>query len=336
MNLNRFFCSILLLWFTQLEAALPPDVDSTSRGWLLGNGTSVTEDELIAVIAQHRQAVANYRGALSDYWQPFRGAKLAKVNLADLVLRAASFHKVVYPKSTEKKDQLKDDELPLIDFSHADLRETEMSGLLFKGADFSGATLAKANLVEAELFDTSLLMTDTFAFFGTDFSNAEFVNVSAVATMFWWTDLTSARFVRCNLERATFVGVGAEHSYFVGCNLTNARLYGQFQHSVLMSSEEQSRRLPTNVQGAVFDANLEGIRWEAEGRPDLPDLAGCKNLHTLRSRSDGVELVLLRKYFSEAGLEEARRKITYALRRQKIDDSWNRNSGSVEPSRSWL
>lgn len=325
----------------QLKEADGQPVDSKSPKWQLGDGTPVTENELIALIAQHRQAVANYRGALSDHWQPFRGAKLAGIDLADLVLRAASLQPVVYGQSRADEDTIKDRELPLVDFSDADLREAELSYLIFKGADFSGATLADARMVRAQLLDSVLRTPNDAAFRGTDLRDAGFVNVSAVGTKFYSTNLIGARLLRSNFERAMFVGVKAQYSTFAGCNLADAWLYGQFDHAAFepitedtraaderqpkdfKPGEERSRLIPTIVRGAIITADLEEVRWQAVGAPNVPALAGCENLHTLRSVSNGVELVLLRKYFSEAGLEEARRKITYALRRQQMDDLWD-------------
>jgi uncharacterized protein YjbI with pentapeptide repeats len=285
-------------------------IKGPSSTWQLADGTPISEQDIIWILAAHRQAVANYRGSLTDYWQPLLGGNLAGFDLQAAVERAA----LEWPVAG-----LSSNELPLIDLSYTDLTNADVHGLKLDGVNFSNACLAETNLSHTKVQNGTLNSSNTFYLLDADLSDAIFEGVVAERAMFFWTTLSRCRFEKCNLSGASFVGIEGRELDFLNSDLTDASVTGQLQYARVMDCQ---------VTRTHFRANVDGMKWLSRGEPDLYDLATCENLYTLRNGYGGIELTLLRKMFVDVGLAGAGRKMTRALRRDRIDQLWDARPSS--------
>lgn len=305
---------LLALAFQVSVASGQLATEQSKPAWRLADGTPIDESWLIAFIAQHRQAVANWEGEPKDYWQPLKSASLEGVNLAALVAQA---------QALQPELKMGPNELPLIDLSGASLPSVNLDGLVLRGVNLTQARVTRAALRQVH-FQSALIAKADFSY--ADARDSLFENTDAAEASFEGADLSGSMFYCSNVRNAKFIEAFAQHLSFQFSVAAMAR----FASANLREGEF----LETDVEGATFhSADLFHVKWGALGKPSLGWLVRSKNLEQLQS-DWAVEsgMVELRKWLMEAGLRDGERKVTYALNRSRDENVWREGSDGDGPT----
>jgi hypothetical protein len=131
--------------------------------------------------------------------------------------------------------------------------------------------------------------------------------------------LAGAQFDDVDLTNIGFLQTCLDGANFKGGDLTNALIsdvslrYGTFSG--------------VTITGAHFDnADVAGLKWDAQGIPDMRTISECRNLEFLKYDRFETPLLQLRKALADAGLRSGERKMNYALQRSRLDHLWDEGS----------
>ena len=286
--------------------------EDPSAEWYLADGRSITQEDVIWLLAAHRQAVANYpgKGKIEDYWQPLKGAYLHGANFAVLLRKAEER----WPVPGAIRDRLE-----RLDLSDCTLVDADFRQLSLRLINLNGANLTRANFSSLGSLGLDHGWLENAELTDADFTGFRFHSVEAGGAFFLGTKLSRTNFTRVDLRQADFQKAVLDGASFDEGSLMNASFSNASLRHVTFSG--------VKINGAKFDnADVTGLRWDAQGIPDVRTLNQCRNLELLKYDRFETPLLQLRKALADAGLRSGERKMNYALQRSRLDHLWDEGS----------
>ena len=154
--------------------------------------------------------------------------------------------------------------------------------------DLSEADLGQKNLFQANVAGANLRDAN---FSGANLGNA---------------DLTGARLGGAKLAGVKLISAKLDEVGLEKTDLTEATLTGAQMKNALLTG--------TQLRGAkLYDVDLEGAVFEPASLPNIESISSAINLKSMTYHDDPTALHQLRKAFKQAGYQDQRSEITYAL-----------------------
>lgn len=166
---------------------------------------------------------------------------------------------------------------PGIDFSKADLSNSDFTGAMLNYPDFINANLTNSkfnkSLIQNARFINCKMRKANFEwavlnysiFTGVEKAGA-FANSTLQEVNFDNCMLRSASFIGANLRQASFVGADLSFAYLTDANLLDANLTNT---NLTKASMQRTRLINTSIEGAIItEAKIYGISaWNLKGKP---------------------------------------------------------------------
>jgi hypothetical protein len=134
------------------------------------------------------------------------------------------------------------------------------------------------------------------------------------------------------LDGANLYGADLSNASLSGATLkdallSHANLFGAFLNRADLSGAKLRFATLKNAElkdAQFFSADLEGALFEPKSLPLLEGIAAARNLDLMQYDVNPDAMTQLRKRFTDTGLREQERKITYALKRVEAGKAWER------------
>jgi uncharacterized protein YjbI with pentapeptide repeats/phosphatidylserine/phosphatidylglycerophosphate/cardiolipin synthase-like enzyme len=207
----------------------------------------------------------------------------------------------------------------------ADLRYANLNGAVIKGALLNGVDLRSAEMAAADLREAILLATDL--------SEAHLPAA----------DFRKSRLVSTNLNEAVLTRVRMEGAMVRDSNLRGAKMQGAemrgalFQNTVLADAQlngadlsEAAFENATLNNVSMAHADIRKVKYEPVPNllPNISGMAQAHGLAELMFSSSPQGLFELRAAFKNAGLRDAERELTYAIKHSQRLQSAKSGPGS--------
>jgi uncharacterized protein YjbI with pentapeptide repeats len=209
-----------------------------------------------------------------------QGVRLSGMNLARVDLREALLTRTLLGRANLREADLRQANLQQAILGEADLQDADL-----QHANLSGAYLAAANLQRANLYATNLREA---VLLGANLRQAQLGRADFHRAVAKYADLTRTRLVDADLRGADLRGVNLGEAVLVNVRLAGSSLMG------------------TELAAVVFEPDYVTL-------PPAASFARARNLSRLTFQTSPYALVTLRELFTQAGMRQQERALTFAI-----------------------
>ena len=207
------------------------------------------------------------------------------------------------------------------DLCMAHLTGADLRGALLSYADLSGARLSGANLSNAQMYRTNLNKAIT-SLDESKLKSTDWIGHVLRKTDLSGADLTDANLSEANIGNANLSGAdisdaNLSEAYLFNADLSEAKLFRANLNSAVLREANLSGADLTeaNLSGADLSrADLSRVIFQPKDLPDVDKIAYSVNLAKMVFDNNPQQLVKLREMLKDAGYQEQRKAITYALK----------------------
>lgn len=205
----------------------------------------------------------------------------------------------------------------------ADLQGADLQSAKLQGADLQGANLQRTQLVETDLKGAQLSRADLRGAFlnRAKLANAKLWSANLSEASLNGAELTDASLKDANLEFAKLRYASLHRANFTRANLEGADLQDANLGAAIL---QDSLMGGVNISGTILTHSVYAPRTLPISSA-VPNTAGIASIKFGTNQDSGV--AQLRATFQKAGLRDAERAATYALKKNQIRNLWRRTPG---------